>query len=65
MNDQERADAKAELAQICYELGCSKLSSACPGNPYCKIIRGIFEGNVNAKNSLVQPDQPPLFEMKL
>ena len=64
MNDQERADAKAELSQVCYELGCSKLSSACPGDPYCQIIRRLFAGNIHATNMLVvDPSQPKLFEV--
>ena len=68
MNDQERAEAKAELAQICYELGCSGTSPAyCPGDPDCQIIRKIFRlsssGNVHATNILVdEPTQPKLFD---
>lgn len=64
MTDEEREAAKRELAQICYELGCSGLSpDYCPGDPHCNVLRKIFAGNVVVTNPLIDyPSQPNLFD---
>jgi hypothetical protein len=44
MKPEEREQAKADLAEICRELGCSGLNLDCPGNPFCEIIRKVVVG---------------------
>lgn len=41
MTHEEAAKAKKSLAEICTDIGCSKLSARCPGDPACAIIRKV------------------------
>lgn len=36
-----KEEAKAGIAEICEDLGCSGLSKSCPGDANCSILRKI------------------------
>ena len=38
MFDEYEERVKAERIQFCKDIGCSKISDSCPGNPKCDII---------------------------
>jgi hypothetical protein len=40
--DRRREQARKQLTLICSDLGCSGLSSACPGDIDCSILKQII-----------------------
>ena len=42
-------EARKELSQVCYSLGCSGLSRECPGNARCGILQKIFKATVQTR----------------
>ena len=39
---RRREEARKLVAEVCYDLGCSGVSRACPADPNCNILRKIF-----------------------